>query len=77
MAVKSSYCVLGIAVVISALLFPTVDAKLTDEEKEEIVNAHNHFRGKVDPVATNMEVMVRKSLLLLSYIPGVENIILD
>lgn len=33
-------------------------ARLTDEEKEEIVRAHNYFRGKVDPIATNMEQMV-------------------
>jgi hypothetical protein len=27
---------------------------LDEEEKEEILNAHNHYRGQVDPVATNM-----------------------
>ena len=32
---------------------------LTDEEKAEILNAHNHFRGQVDPIATNMLKMVR------------------
>lgn len=32
---------------------------LSDEEKEEILNAHNHFRGQVDPIATNMLKMVR------------------
>ena len=32
---------------------------LTDDEKAEILNAHNHFRGQVDPIATNMLKMVR------------------
>lgn len=36
------------------------NARLSDEEKEEIVRAHNYYRGKVDPIATNMEQMVRK-----------------
>ena len=31
---------------------------LSEEEKEEILNAHNHYRGQVDPVATNMLKMV-------------------
>ena len=33
---------------------------LTDEEKEEVLRAHNYYRGLVDPVASNMERMVRK-----------------
>ena len=32
---------------------------LSEEEKEEILNAHNHYRGMVDPIATNMLKMVR------------------
>lgn len=31
---------------------------LTDEEKIEVVKAHNYYRGLVEPVATNMERMV-------------------
>ena len=31
---------------------------LSEEEKEELLNAHNHYRGQVDPVATNMLMMV-------------------
>ena len=45
-------------------------AQLTEEEKEEIVWAHNSIRGKVDPVASNMEQMVKskhKSKLLQPY----------
>ena len=40
------------------LMLAVTQARLSDEEKEEIVRAHNYFRGKVDPIATNMEEMV-------------------
>ena len=40
------------------------NARLGDEEKEEIVRAHNYYRGKVDPIATNMEQMVRKIFII-------------
>lgn len=33
-------------------------AALRDEDKEEILSAHNHYRSIVDPVATNMQKMV-------------------
>ena len=38
---------------------------LSEEEKEEILNAHNHYRGLVDPIATNMLKMVRVAPLSL------------
>lgn len=45
--------------VISMLVFlGLAEANISDEEKEEIVRAHNLYRGKVDPIATNMEQMV-------------------
>ena len=31
---------------------------LTEEEQEEILKAHNYYRGLVDPIATNMLKMV-------------------
>lgn len=31
---------------------------LSDAEKAEILRAHNYYRGRVDPIATNMEMMV-------------------
>lgn len=34
-------------------------ATLTSKQKEEILNAHNYYRGHVDPIATNMLKMVR------------------
>ena len=32
---------------------------LSEEDKEDILNAHNHYRGQVDPISTNMLKMVR------------------
>ena len=31
---------------------------LTEEQKQQFVDAHNSLRGNVDPTATNMETMV-------------------
>ena len=31
---------------------------LTDEEKQQVLDAHNRARSMVDPIATNMEEMV-------------------
>ena len=33
-------------------------AQITEEEQQEILRAHNTYRGQVDPIATNMEEMV-------------------
>ena len=33
---------------------PVVRATLTEEEQAELLKAHNHYRGLVDPIATNM-----------------------
>lgn len=33
-------------------------AALGDDEKEEILSAHNYYRSIVDPIATNMQKMV-------------------
>lgn len=41
----------------------TVSAALTSSEEKELVQAHNHFRRKVDPLATNMLKMVRNTIL--------------
>ena len=53
MYLRLGHCVMA---VIAFLNF--AEARITDEEKQEIIRAHNHFRGKVDPIATNMEQMV-------------------
>ena len=33
---------------------------LSSEDQQELLNAHNHFRGIVSPPASNMERMVRR-----------------
>ena len=43
------------------ILFTTtslVGASLTSDQKQEILHAHNYYRGKVDPIATNMQRLV-------------------
>ncbi len=38
-----------------------VEGSLTYDQKQEILEAHNYFRGLVDPTATDMLRMVRSS----------------
>ena len=40
------------------------DAALTDEQKEEVLTAHNHYRASVSPVASNMAKLVSKFLCI-------------
>lgn len=45
----------------SLLWYPfTVSAQtsLSNQDQQEVLNAHNHFRGIVNPTASNMERMV-------------------
>ena len=35
-------------------VIPAARATLTEEEQAELLKAHNHYRGLVDPIATNM-----------------------
>ena len=43
------------------------ETKLTESDRQEILDAHNNFRGMVDPTASNMQRMVR-ILIKASYI---------
>ena len=52
-----SQCLCG-ALVLLSVSYGVYGQGLSEEEKEEILNAHNHYRGQVDPVATNMLKMV-------------------
>ena len=52
-----SQCLYGVLVLL-AVSYGVYGQGLSEEEKEEILNAHNHYRGQVDPVATNMLKMV-------------------
>jgi len=40
---------------------------LSEEEQEEILNAHNYYRSLVDPIATNMLKMVWKYIKFTLY----------
>ena len=56
----NSMWLLGSLFLIVVLALSRVQGQgLSDEEKAEILYAHNHFRGQVDPIATNMLKMVR------------------
>ena len=50
-------CILVVVFVFSGG-FPGAQAGLTDDEKEEILNAHNFYRRQVNPIATNMQLLV-------------------
>ena len=43
-------------------MFSLSQALLTDDDKDELLRAHNSYRSKVSPVATNMAKLV--SLML-------------
>ena len=53
----SSKWLCGVLVLL-AVSYGVCGQGMSEEEKEEILNAHNHYRGQVDPVATNMLKMV-------------------
>ena len=51
---------IALVTILGALFYlatPT-SAVLSDEEKEELIRAHNFYRGKVQPTATDMLAMV-------------------
>lgn len=50
--------VLGLMVLVSTAFCTD---QLTEEDNVEILRAHNTLRGKVDPIATNMEMLVSAS----------------
>lgn len=53
---------LAMFLVIGVLLLQVHDVScrtgLSSQDKQELLNAHNHFRGIVNPPASNMEKMV-------------------
>ena len=44
--------------VLLAVSYGVYGQGMSEEEQEEILNAHNYYRGLVEPVATNMLKMV-------------------
>ena len=72
----SSQWLCGVLVLL-AVSYGVYGQGMSEEEKEEILNAHNHYRGLVDPVAANMLKMVscqRRSDFKIKLLPctGVE-----
>ena len=49
---------LSVAFLVLAVVCGVSGTGLSEEEKLEILNAHNYYRSIVDPVATNMLKMV-------------------
>ena len=47
----------GLALMAACLLTPG-KASLTEDDKEELMSAHNFYRSNVRPVATNMAKLV-------------------
>ena len=54
----SQWLLCGVLVLL-AVSYGVYGQGLSEEEKEEILNAHNHYRGQVDPIASNMLMMVK------------------
>jgi len=55
---KRSSIMFIMASIVLASLAQVNFAALTSSQKSEILPAHNHFRGKVDPISTNMHKLV-------------------
>lgn len=54
-----SKVVLGLMLVMVVYCIVPSEAILSDDQKEEMLKAHNFYRSKVSPIATNMAALVR------------------
>ena len=57
-----SKIVLGFMALVAVL--GSSNAYLTDDQKEEILNAQNFYRSRVSPIATNMAKLVSNNIKL-------------
>ena len=46
------------AALVLAGVCPLTQAFITEDDKDELLKAHNFYRGKVSPIATNMAKLV-------------------
>jgi hypothetical protein len=46
------------ALILLAAVCPLSQAFITEEDKDELLKAHNFYRGTVRPIATNMAKLV-------------------
>ncbi len=53
--------ILSCGVLLSVLVFAAAQNALTEADEEELLDAHNSFRGMVNPSASNMLRMVSYS----------------
>lgn len=60
--------VLGAVLLLAVYSVAPSEAKLSDDQREEVLNAHNIYRSKVSPVATNMAALVRHKETILTSI---------
>ena len=61
MAVNVHVTVVTVTLFLCSLLLNQASGQtsLSSQDQQELLNAHNHFRGIVDPTASNMERMVK------------------
>ena len=54
-------------VILCSLLLNQVSAQtgLSAQDQQELLDAHNHFRGIVNPTASNMETMVVAIIIII------------
>ncbi len=53
---------LVIVALVAVLAVAPSSAYLSDDQKEELIDAHNFYRSRVSPIATNMARLVRERI---------------
>lgn len=66
MAFRSTCSLLLLLPALLYLATPT-NAALSDDEKAELIRAHNFYRAKAKPTPTNMVALVRLTVKFLFY----------
>ena len=65
-----STAVLGFVLLVAVYSVAPSEAKLSNDQQEEILKAHNFYRSKVSPIATNMAALVRLEEAISIYTPA-------
>lgn len=55
---RTTRTMVAAALLLLAAVCPLGQAFITEDDKEELLNAHNFYRSKVSPIATNMAKLV-------------------
>ena len=64
-AVMNTTTLLAAALFLASVCSPS-DALLTDDDKDELLKAHNFYRGRVSPIATNMAKLVSPEIVFIT-----------